>query len=119
MKLLLDENLSFRLVRALRDVFPGSAHLRDVGLVGSDDEKAWEFAGRNGFILTSKDADFYHRSVLRGAPPKVIWLRVGNASTDVIAKTLRVHQQVIQEFVEDQDATFLVLDRPVLSDEVQ
>lgn len=65
MKLLFDENLSFRLARALRDTFPGSAHLRDVGLVGAEDEKVWEFAGKNGFVLTSKDSDFYHRSILR------------------------------------------------------
>ncbi len=71
MKLLFDENLSFRLARALRDTFPGSAHLRDVGLVGAEDEKVWEFAGKNGFVLTSKDSDFYHRSILRGSPPKV------------------------------------------------
>ena len=32
MKLLFDENLSYKLVRLLADLFPDSVHVRDVGL---------------------------------------------------------------------------------------
>lgn len=75
MKLLFDENLSFRLARILADVYPGSAHVRDLGLLGTEDRRIWTFAAESGFIVTSKDADFYQRGVVLGAPPKVIWLR--------------------------------------------
>ncbi|HEU4881912.1 MAG TPA: DUF5615 family PIN-like protein [Longimicrobium sp.] len=77
MKLLFDENLSFRLVRALMDIYPESAHVRDVGLLGADDPAIWAYAVEHGFLLTSKDTDFYDRSVFFGAPPKVLWLRIG------------------------------------------
>ena len=109
MKLLFDENLSFRLVAILADLYPGSAHLRDVGLAGAADERVWLFAREHGFVLTSKDSDFYHRSILRGAPPKVIWLKVRNASTDAIAELLRREHSVVLRFGEDEFAAFLIL----------
>ncbi len=55
MKLLFDENLSFRLVAGLADIFPESAHVRDVGLLGAEDRTIWKFAAEQGFVLTSKD----------------------------------------------------------------
>ncbi len=88
MKLLFDENLSFRLVAALADIFPESLHVRDVGLLGAEDQAIWKFAAEQGFILASKDTDFYDRSVLYGAPPKVIWLRIGNSTVVETANVL-------------------------------
>jgi predicted nuclease of predicted toxin-antitoxin system len=67
-KLLFAENLSFRLVGALADVYPESAHVRDVGLLGAEDPAIWAYAAEQGFLLTSKDTDFYDRSVYFGAP---------------------------------------------------
>ncbi len=109
MKLLFDENLSFRLVGALADVFPASAHVRDVRLRGAPDEVIWKYAAEHAFLLTSKDADFYQRSIALGSPPKVIWLRVGNAPTAMIAGVLRAHYLLIRRFHEDDAATFLPL----------
>ncbi|MBZ5546083.1 MAG: DUF5615 family PIN-like protein, partial [Acidobacteriia bacterium] len=80
MKLLFDQNLSPRLVQALASVYPDSVHVRDCGLQHADDESVWEFAGRNGFTIVSKDSDFRQRSFLFGFPPKVIWVRLGNCS---------------------------------------
>jgi predicted nuclease of predicted toxin-antitoxin system len=80
-KLLFDENLSHRLAEALSDVYPGSAHLRNCGLRGAPDERIWQYAHENGFVIVSKDSDFSGRSSLRGSPPKVIWLRIGNCTT--------------------------------------
>jgi predicted nuclease of predicted toxin-antitoxin system len=80
-RLLFDENLSHRLVRELSDIYPDSAHVRDFGLRGAEDQRIWEYAAEQDLLLTSKNTDFYQRSLVFGAPPKVIWLRVGNAST--------------------------------------
>ncbi len=60
-------------------------------------------------MLTSKDTDFYQRSLMYGVPPKVIWLRAGNAPTDVIAELLRARYTVLKRFAEDTEATFLPL----------
>ncbi|MGH8549800.1 MAG: DUF5615 family PIN-like protein [Methylococcales bacterium] len=85
MKLLFDENLSFRLARALADIYPNSAHVREIGLLGAEHKRIWKHAADQGFMLVSKDADFYQRSLLYGVPPKIIWLRIGNAPTSTIA----------------------------------
>ncbi len=107
MKLLFDENLSHRLVHVLEDTYPGSAHVRDLGLLGAADRLIWKVAADQGFLLTSKDTDFYQRSLVHGAPPKVIWLRVGNASTAGVAALLRERYVVVRRFAEDAEATFL------------
>lgn len=109
MKLLFDENLSFRLAYALQDIYPGSTHVRDVGLLGTEDKRIWEYAAEHGFILASKDTDFYQRSLLYGVPPKVIWLRVGNAPTPTILALLRERYVLVRRFAEDTDASFLPL----------
>lgn len=109
MKLLFDENLSYRLPGLLADIYPLSVHVRDIGLTGAADNAIWRYAAGGGYIITSKDADFYQRSVSHGPPPKVIWLRIGNASTRTIAVFLRERHSVIRRFLEDRDASFLTL----------
>jgi predicted nuclease of predicted toxin-antitoxin system len=106
-KLLFDENLSFRLVSALADIYPDSAHVRDLGLLGAEDGAIWSYAAEHGFLLTSKDTDFYERSVLFGAPPKVIWLRIGNRPVATTAEIIRSQYIRIRRFHEDPLATFL------------
>lgn len=109
MKLLLDENLSPRLVAALSDLYPESAHVHGVGLGASDDAEVWEHAKTHEFVIVSKDADFAERSVLESNPPKVLWLRLGNCSTDEVEKVLRTHLEAIREFVERDAETCLLL----------
>lgn len=111
MKLLFDENLSFRLVAALADIYPQSAHVRDIGLLGGEDPAIWAHAAEHGFLLTSKDTDFYDRSVFYGAPPKVLWLRIGNSTVAETADLLRHQYILIRRFYDDPAATFLPLHR--------
>jgi predicted nuclease of predicted toxin-antitoxin system len=108
-RLLFDENLSFRLVTHLADLYPQSRHVRDVGLLDHADEDLWRYAADAGYILVTKDTDFYQRSMVRGAPPKVIWVHIGNATTQAAAEVLRSRFLLIQRFVEDPDASFLEL----------
>jgi len=108
-KLLFDENLSFRLVSALSDLYPDSAHVRDFGLLGAPDKAIWAVAAEYGFMLVSKDTDFYERSALYGAPPKVVWLRIGNAPISATADLLRDRYVVIRRFHDDPDTTFIAL----------
>ena len=78
MKLLFDQNLSSALVARLEDLFPGSTHVKAEGMDEAPDIEVWLFAKQQGFTIVSKDSDFQQRSLLFGAPPKVVWLRVGN-----------------------------------------
>jgi predicted nuclease of predicted toxin-antitoxin system len=106
-KLFFDENLSFRLVSALVDVYPDSSDVQEAGLIGADDRTIWAYAAEHGFLLVSKDTDFYERSVLYGAPPKVIWLRIGNSTVRETADLLRSQYIRIRRFNDDPAASFL------------
>ena len=110
MKLLFDQNLSHKLVRALAHEFPESRHVRDIGFESAEDLAVWEYAKKFGFIIVSKDTDFRQRSFLFGAPPKIIWLRLGNCSTERIENTLRLWCTEIREFESDLESSFLVID---------
>jgi len=83
-KLLFDQNLSHKLVARMADLFPDSAHVRDFHLEESEDEVVWDLAAAQGFVIVSKDDDFTRLSFLRGAPPKVIQIALGNCSTGQI-----------------------------------
>lgn len=98
MKLLFDQNLSFKLCGRLADLFPDSSQLRLLGLEKADDHSVWQYAGANGFLLTTLDADFAEMAALLGPPPKIIWLRRGNQATAVIEALLREHAEAIAEF---------------------
>ncbi len=89
MRLLFDQNLSPRLDRLLAHVYPGSVHVREVGLRDSGDSEIWDYAKVSSFIIVSKDSDFQQRSLLYGFPPKFIWLRVGNCRTKLIEELLQ------------------------------
>jgi predicted nuclease of predicted toxin-antitoxin system len=108
-RLLLDQNLSDRLIRILDDHYPGSVHVRDVGLASADDAAVWGFASERGLAIVSKDSDFHQRSLLFGPPPKVIWLRIGNCTTDAVADLLRHRHLEVAAFAGDQEAAFLAL----------
>ena len=109
MRLLFDQNLSHRLCSALAREFPSSAHVRDLGLERADDLTIWTFAREQGYTIVSKDEDFRQRSFLYGHPPKVVWLRVGNCSTEQVVEILRLHANNLAAFGADPEAAFLVL----------
>lgn len=88
MRLLIDQNLSFRLVRLLGEQFPGTEHVSRLGLTDQRDATIWEFARRHGYVILSQDEDFLDLSLLRGAPPKVILLRTGNLPSHQVAALL-------------------------------
>lgn len=109
MKRLFDENLSPTLPTRLADLFPASEHVRNLGLARSPDPLIWQHALDAGFIIVSKDEDFHHLSFLRGAPPKVIGLSLGNCSTARFEKPLRERVDEITLFATDPTAAFLPL----------
>ncbi len=109
MKLLLDQNISYKLVNRLEDVYPGSRHVRQIGLDNAEDLAVWNYAKDNGFVIVSKDEDFHQRSFLSGAPPKVVWLRLGNCTTQDIEDALCRNRTTLIDFVSQEEAAFLVI----------
>jgi predicted nuclease of predicted toxin-antitoxin system len=108
-RLLLDEHLSARLCQLLARAYPGSLHVNDLGLRSASDDAIWRAAIEHDCVLLTKDEDFQRLSVLRGAPPKVIWLRLGNASTEATADLLLSRAADVERFVSQEEAAFLAL----------
>lgn len=110
-RLRFDENLSPALVRDLADLFPGSVHVRDLGLQSAPDDAIWARAAADGLVIVTKDDDYRQRSFLRGFPPKVIWLRVGNCRRSDMASLLRDRASAIERFSSGAVDALLVLRR--------
>ena len=109
MKLLLDENLSDRIINRIVDLYPNSEHVLTLGLTNTDDAMLWEYAKTNGFVIVSKDSDFHQRSLLYGHPPKFIYLRIGNSPTSKIIQVLRDNLDTLIQFESGETESILVL----------
>lgn len=109
MKLLLDQNLSRKLIQKIADLYPGSCHITAVLSETAGDYEVWKYAKEAGFVIVTKDDDFDQRSILSGSPPKVIWIRLGNCKTADVASLLRHSQKVILRFSEDDEKSILPL----------
>jgi predicted nuclease of predicted toxin-antitoxin system len=108
-KLLFVQNLSPKLVALLHDLFPGSEHVRQVGLRDADDHIVWEYAAMHGFTIVTKDEDFNARSLIRELPPKVVWIQTGNCATDRVHVLLRRNLDEIAAFESQADVGVLAL----------
>ena len=107
MKLLFDQNISFRIVNQTKHIFADCKQVRELKLENSTDIDIWEYAKRNDYCIVTFDSDFIDIATLHGAPPKVIWLRLGNTSTQSIARVLIAERPSIIEFLSSPDVTFL------------
>jgi predicted nuclease of predicted toxin-antitoxin system len=101
MKLLIDQNLPRVLVADLQSKFPDTSHVWFLGLASASDEEVWRYAAAEGYIIVSKDTDFINLSILRGHPPKVVYLKVGNCSTSAVRELLKARAESILEFAHD------------------
>jgi predicted nuclease of predicted toxin-antitoxin system len=108
-RLLIDENISFKLARRLEDLFPGSQAVREVGLKGADDALVWEHARQHGHVILTKDLDLYERTLLLGHPPKIIRVEIGNCSTTQVETLVRWRATAILAFIADDGASCLAL----------
>lgn len=109
MKLLLDQNISYRLVKLISDKFPVVEQVRNLGLENKSDKEIWEFAKESDWTIVTFDSDFYDFSVVWGHPPKVIWLRSGNRTTAEIKNILIKHREIIAEFIAEENLSCLEL----------
>jgi predicted nuclease of predicted toxin-antitoxin system len=109
MKLLFDQNVSPKLVNRLADLFPGSDHVQSLDLDCADDNKIWEHARDHGFAIVTKDGDYSSLSVLRGSPPKVIWLQMGNCTTGQVEAVFRARFADLEVFEKDPSVGTILL----------
>lgn len=99
MKLLFDQNISFRIIKRIESDFPEANQVRALGLENKSDREIWQYAKANAFAIVTFDADFYDMTVLHGHPPKIIWIRTGNTTTLFLAELLSRNKGVIAKFL--------------------
>jgi predicted nuclease of predicted toxin-antitoxin system len=109
MKLLFDYNLSPHLVRLLADLYHDSQHVFLLEMDQEDDRVIWDYALQNKYAIVTRDSDYYDFTLLRGSPPKVIWIRRGNCSTKEIESIFRLKMIEIQEFFQNPSLDILIL----------
>jgi predicted nuclease of predicted toxin-antitoxin system len=109
-KLLLDQNLSRRLLPALEPYFPGSSHTALCGLERASDLDVWRAAKSSGAAIVTKDADFVEMALIKGWPPKIVRLDLGNVNNDAILNCLLKHREAIADFLSAGDDGVLEID---------
>jgi len=101
MKLLLDQNLSHRIIPALGEAYPQSSQVQLLGMEEASDKEIWDYARSHDYTIVTLDADFQEYGLLRGRPPLVIWLRCGNQRKEVVLQKLIDNREAIEEAEKD------------------
>jgi predicted nuclease of predicted toxin-antitoxin system len=99
MKILFDQNISFRIINKIKHLYPEAKQVRELGLENSTDMGIWNFANQNGFTIITFDSDFIDISNIKGHPPKIIWLKTGNCTTNNVKEILIDKVEIIKEFL--------------------
>jgi predicted nuclease of predicted toxin-antitoxin system len=96
-------------VTRLAGVFPDSSHVQFHELAEKTDTEIWQFSKTNDFCIVTQDVDFAEKSRLYGSPPKVVWLRCGNAPTNQVEILLCSGAEAIQELLNNPNLHCLEL----------
>jgi len=104
LSLLFDQNISPKIIKHLSDLFPDAKHVFRVGLEDAPDSAIFEFAKKNQLSIVTFDSDFVDLSVVRGSPPKIIWLKTGNLTTKSVVVLLNKNIELIRQFLESDRA---------------
>lgn len=75
------------------------------------DADIWRHAAADGSIVVSKDKDFLDLAAVRGAPPVVLLLGMGNASTSWLLQSLEIAWPVLSGELGREDAGVVMLER--------
>jgi predicted nuclease of predicted toxin-antitoxin system len=103
MKLLLDQNISHKVVTQLRQHFQYIHSIREFGLTDAMDFKIWEYARLNDFTVVTFDEDFYKIQLIMGFPPKIIWFKTGNISKQQFTDFMIAQKEMILTFLNDEN----------------
>jgi predicted nuclease of predicted toxin-antitoxin system len=107
--IIIDNNLSHKLRYTVFSQYSEVYHVKELDFEAKEDSVIWTFAALKRGVILTKDADFYHMSNLYGSPPKVIWIRMGNATTQSIAQLLKSKSSEISNFLKNPNSGLLEL----------
>jgi predicted nuclease of predicted toxin-antitoxin system len=102
MKLLFDQNISFRILKIIPEQYSNSSHVKKEGLINASDKQIWDFAKLHNYTIVTQDSDFNELNVLYGYPPKIIWIRAGNIKTIALLNILSDYYDDLEKFISDE-----------------
>jgi predicted nuclease of predicted toxin-antitoxin system len=103
MRLLLDENISYRVVKKISTHFPDCESVLRRQEPGLEDRYIWEIAKVERYSIVTFDEDYADLSQLNGFPPKVILLRPVNLTSQEVADLLIRNIESIRHFLTNSD----------------
>jgi len=103
MKLLFDENISYRILKKIKETFPESEHVNSIKSKKLSDIEIFNHAKKNGYLIVTHDEDFVELQLVYGFPPKIIWLRTGNTSTQNIMNKLEETKHDIEALIDNPE----------------
>lgn len=102
MRLLFDQNISFRVVKQPKPVLPEVIGVGEVGLLNADDYQIWEYARQYDYTVVTFDRDIPAIESVRGFPPKIIWLRTGNLVNSAVVALFMNRLDEFARFIANQ-----------------
>lgn len=102
MRLLFDQKISYRIISKIKNNFPDAAQVNQLGIKNYFDTEIWKFAKKNDYTIITFDSDFFDYANIKGHPPKIIWLRLGNSKTDFLAEIINTRHGVISDFIQSE-----------------
>ena len=102
MRLLFDQNVSYRVVKKLKSILPDAIGVREIGLYNADDYQIWEYALKNEYMVVTFDKDIPAIESVRGFPPKIIWLRTGNLRNSAVISLFTGRLDEFTSFIADE-----------------
>jgi len=82
----------------------------EVGLADASDALIFEFAKKNNLVVVTFDSDFVDLNVVRGIPPKIIWIRTGNLTTKAVVNLLNSNIEALIQFLESDQPQHQILE---------
>ena len=73
----------------------------------ASDLQVWQFAKRYQYTIVTKDSDFNDLSIIKGIPPKIIWIRTGNCKITQIEQLLSNNEELIKNFIDNETEAIL------------
>jgi len=110
MRLLFDQNISYRLIKKISDIFPKSKQVKELGLENATDLEIFNYAKINNYSIVTFDSDFCDLNIISGFPPKIIWIRTGNTTTKNLEIIIRQKSEIINSFLTEDYGCLEIID---------
>ena len=106
-RLLIDENLPFSLGSRLGVDYIHAPQIAEQ----ASDSLLWQQARENDWVVLTRDTDFFDRLLVRGTPPKIVWVRLGNVRKNDLLRMLEDRWPAVQKLLKLHDLVEVYSDR--------